>query len=176
MGLLKSLFATRHEVPASVRSAVPGKVLAAVEAQDGTWLAGTRDALHVVRPAGSSPASLRWEEVQRADWDLETATLRVERVEEYGRPLTPYSFVLTEPGALLPLIRERVTASVLLQRRVDLERRRGFTVIGRRSPTGRGVVTWAFEFDRGVDPDDPQVREAAGAALREAQQSVGLPS
>ena len=166
------LFSSGPAVPATVRSAVEGKVLAAVEAQDGTWVAGTREALWMVGPSGS-PA-LRWEEVQRADWDLETSTFRVERVEEYGEPLTTYTFVLAEPGALLQLVRERVTASVLLQRRVDVERRRGFTVIGRRSPTGRGEVTWAFEFDRGVDPDDPLVAEAAGAALREAQQSVGL--
>ena len=168
------LFSSGPAVPAAVRSAVAGKVLAAVEAADGRWLAGTRDAFHVVGADGALELSLPWEEVQRADWDLETSTLHVVGVEEYGRPVTPYSFVLDEPGPVLPLIRERVTASVLLQRRVDLARRRGFSVIGRRAPTGRGEVTWAFEFDAGVDPDDPAVMTAAEDALREAKEAVGL--
>ena len=169
------LFSTGPTVPAPVRAEVPGKVLAAVEAQDGTWLVGTRDAFHAVHPDGATEVALRWEEVQRADWDLDTETLQVVAVGEYGRPVTAYSFVLPAPGALLPLVRERVTASVLLQRRVDVERKRGFSVIGRRSPTGRGDVTWAFEFDRGVDPDDPAVMAAAEAALRDARESLGLP-
>ena len=167
------LFSSGPTVPAAVRSAVPGKALAAVEAGDGTWLVGTRESFHAVRPDGTTMLSLPWEQVQRADWDLESDTLHVEGVEEYAQPVATYSFVLTEPGSLLPLLRERVTASVLLQRRVDLERRKGFSVIGRRSPTGRGDVTWAFEFDRGVDPDDPAVMAAAEAALRDAQEAVG---
>jgi hypothetical protein len=175
MSRFTGLFSTGPDVPAAVRSLVAGKALAAVEAQDGSWLVGTRNALHVVEPDRGEHLTLRWEQVHRADWDLETSTLRVERVEDYGRPVTSYSFVLSEPGDLLPMVRERVTASVVLQRRVDLARRRGFTVIGRRSPTGRGEMTWAFEFDRGVDPDAPEVLESARTALREAQQSIGLP-
>ena len=168
------LFSSGPTLPRPVRSAVPEKPLAFVEADGGDWLVGTRDGLHAVAPDGSVLWTLPWERVQRADWEQESATLRLERVEEYGRPVTAYSFVLPEPGMLLPLVRERVTASVLLQRRVDLERRRGFSVIGRRPPGGRGEVTWAYEFDPGVDPDDPSVKQAARAALRDAQESLGL--
>ena len=168
------LFSSGPPVPRPVRSAVPGKPLAAVEAEEGDWLVGTRDAFHVVAPDGTVRSTLRWEQVQRADWDQDADTLRVERVEEYGHPVTASSYVLREPGLLLPLVRERVTASVLLQRRVEIQRRRGFSVIGRRSPGGRGEVTWAFEFDAGVDPDDPAVMETAKAALRDAQESLGL--
>jgi hypothetical protein len=175
MSRLTDLFSPGPDVPADVRSLVSGKPLAAVEAEDGSWLVGTRDAFHAVEADRGEQVALRWEQVHRADWDLETSTLRVERVEDYGQPQTSYSFVLAEPGDLLPLVRERVTASVVLQRRVDLARRRGFTVIGRRSPAGRGETTWAFEFDAGVDPDEPEVRESARTALREAQQSIGLP-
>ena len=168
------LFSSGPPVPAAVRSAVPGKPLAAVEATDGTWLVGTRDTFYAIRADASTRLALRWEQVQRADWDLDAETLQVVRVEEYGGPVTAYSFVLTDPGAVLPLVRERVTASVLLQRRVELGRRRGLSVIGRRSPTGRGEVTWAYELDRGVDPDDPEVMAVAEAALRDAQESLGL--
>lgn len=166
------LFARGPEVPAGIRSAVSARPLAAVETADGTWLVGTRDALHVV---GAAPTVvLPWERVQRADWDRDTSTLQVEQVEDYGAPVRPMSFEVPEPGALLQLLRERVTASVVLQRRVDLARKRGFTVIARRPPSGHGEVSWAYQFDTGVDPNDPAVMAAAESALREAQESLGL--
>jgi hypothetical protein len=168
------LFGSGADLPGPVRHAVPGKPLAAVQAQDGTWLVGTREGFHAAAQDGTPEVALPWEQVHRADWDSETSTLRVERVEDFGLPVTAYSFTLAEPDALLELLRERVTASVLLQRRVELERKRGFSVIARRSPSGRGEVTWAYEFDAGVDPDRPDVRAAAESALVDARESLGL--
>lgn len=168
-----ALFSRGPQVPARVRAAAAGRVLAAAPAEDGTWLAGTRDDLVVVPSEPGAVQVLAWERVHRADWDRETATLRVEEVQDYGEPVRVASYVLHEPGALLALVRERVSASVVLQRRVDLERKRGFTVIGRRAPSGRGEIGWAYEFDEGVDPDDPRVRTAAEAALTEARDALG---
>ena len=168
------LFRSGPQLPDTVRS-VPGRRLAAAEARDGAWLVATRDALHVVAAPGGVDRELRWEQVQRADWDVDAGTLQVEEVAEFGRPVPAYSFELADPGSLLDVLRERVTGSVVLQRRTELARRRGFSVIGRRAPSGGGEVTWAYEFDRGVDPDDPEVMQAARAALREAQESLGLP-
>lgn len=165
-------------VPEPVRRATSGKVLAWARADDGTCLAGTRDALTWVpdpeSEQGSEPTTLPWEQVHRADWDSDESILTVERVEEYGRPTAPRSFRLDEPGSLLPLVWERVTASIVLQRRVDIRRAKGLTVIGRRSPGRGGEITWAYELDRGIDPADPEVMARAEAALREAQESLGL--
>lgn len=168
------LFSSGPTIPAAVRAAVPGRALAAAEADDDHWLVGTRDTLHALGPDGAPTLALRWEQVHRADWDADDSTLRVEPVEEYGRSVPRYSFVLAEPGALLSLVRERVSASVVLQRRTELGRRRGFSVIGRRAPSGGGQVSWAYEFDKGVDPDDPEVMAAAESALQDAQESLGL--
>ena len=159
-------------VPDHVARAVSGKVLAAAEAEDGTWLVATRDALWAVGEPGAD--ALPWEQVHRADWDQDSAGLRVERVQEYGAPVAARSWTVLEPGPLVDVLRERVTASVVLQRRVDLERRRGLSVIARRPPSRPGEVTWAYELDPGVDPADPAVAVAAEAALREAQESLGL--
>jgi hypothetical protein len=52
--------------------------------------------------------------------------------------------------------------------------KRGLLVIARRSPAGGGELTWAYEFDRGVDPDDPAVRRAAEAGLRAARSEIGM--
>jgi hypothetical protein len=168
------LFPRGPELPGWVRSAVPGRPLAAAPARDGTWLVGTRDELHAVSEDRGTLVAVPWERVQRADWDAEAATLRVEEVQPYGRPLSAMTFGLDEPVQLLELVRERVTASVVVQRRVPTLGRRGFSVIGRRAPAGTGEVIWAYEFDAGVDPDDPLVTAAAEIALHEARESLGL--
>jgi hypothetical protein len=177
-------FVRRPELPDGAREAVDRRegVLAWAEAVDGTWVVATRVALVLASPS-PAPAAVRlpWETVHRADWDQESATLTVERVQDYGRPVSRHVVGLASPGAVLDVVRERVTASVVLQRRVDLGRRRGFTVIARRPPSDNALpgsappgLRWAFEFDPGVDPDDPTVASVADQALREAQESLGL--
>ena len=64
---------------------------------------------------------------------------------------------------------------MLLQRHVAVEGSRGVRVIARRAPSGDRAVTWLFEYDEGVDPDDPLVAQAAEAALAAARDEVGLP-
>lgn len=147
------------------------KVLA--QARDGDrWLLGTRRAFVVVE-RGALVARLPWETVQSADWSQDAETLRVTEVGEFGRPRTAYSFRLAEPALLLQLVRERVTASVVLQRGVLVDGTRGLKVIGRRSPEGGGAIAWMHEYDDGLDPDDPAVAEVAEALLRQARNDVG---
>ena len=154
-------------------------VLAAAESAERTWVVATRAALVLVPEPPGTASRLPWESVHRAEWDSESSVLTVERVEDYGSPVTRHPVELPTPGALLGVVRERVTASVVLQRRVELGRGRGFTVIARR-PLGRSAgpgtdgLRWSFEFDPGVDPDDPAVAPVTEQALREAQESLGL--
>ena len=167
----------RRSVPREVTARVEGRALASAEAVDGTWLVGTRDALFVVREVTASPTDDRripWEQVEGADWDREGSRLRVTEVGRYGEPRPSYVFTLpeVEPAGLLQLIRERVTASVVLQRGQLVEGKRGLKVIGRRSPAG-GPISWMHEYDEGIDPDDPAVAEAADALLRSAREDVG---
>jgi hypothetical protein len=150
------------------------KLLAAARATDGTWLLATREHLYAVGAAsGSDAVRLRWEEVQRADWDRDSATLRVEAVRDYGERVATTAYQIEEPGALVALVRERVDASIVLQRRIPVTGTRGFTVVARRSPSGAGDLTWSFEFDPGIDPDDAVVATAADRALEEAKESLG---
>lgn len=149
------------------------RVLAGTTAADGTVLAGTRDAFYV-QPAGGEWRRVPWEEVEAADWDRDTHTFRVSEVGTWGEVRREVVAELPEPGRLLELVRERVTASVLLQRHVAVDGRRGLRVIARRAPRGDRPVTWVYEYDEGVDPEDPAVRSAAREALAQAQQDVGL--
>jgi hypothetical protein len=157
----------------------PGeRVLAATSATDGTWLLGTRDALHIVPGPGGDSARgvtrIPWENVEHADWDRDDERLVVFEVGEFGRVKPRHELGVSEPGLLLELVRERVTASVVLQRRVLTQGKKGLVVIGRRAPSGEGEVAWAFRFDPGVDPDDPAVAAAAEAGLRAAEADLGI--
>lgn len=184
MRLPRSAFRRRLQVPAQVAASAslrPGeKVLAATVADDGTWLLGTRDALLVVPPVVEpspvvEPVETRipWEQVERADWDRDEERFVVTEVGEFGHPLRTHVHRVPDPGLLLELVRERVTASVVLQRRIALEGRRGLFVVARRAPAGGGPITWAYELDPGVDPDEPAVKSAAEAGLRAAQGEIG---
>ncbi|WP_374455924.1 hypothetical protein [Nocardioides sp.] len=149
------------------------KVLASTTAADGTVLAGTRDAFYVVAAGGTR--RVPWEQVEAADWDRDTDTFRLSEVGTWGEQRPVHTATLDEPGRLLELVRERVTASVVLQRHVAVAGRRGLRVIARRAPAGSGAIQWVYEYDEGVDPDDPDVREAARAALEAMRRDVGLP-
>ena len=144
-------------------------VLAWAEATDGTVVAGTRDALYV------GPDRLPWEQVEAADWDRDAELLRISEVGSWGEQRTEHAFSFDDPKRLLQLVRERVTASVVLQRHVPVDGRRGLRVIARRAPRGDRPVAWFYEYDEGVDPSDPAVRRAAEDALRDAREELGQP-
>lgn len=174
--MIRNPFKRAVSVPADVVRAAdlePGeKVLAGTRAAGGTWLLGTRAALIVVPPSGAA-LRLPWERVERADWDRDEERFVVVEVGEFGRVRPRHEFRVAEPGLLLELVRERVTASVVIQRRVRVHGNRGLTVIARRSPAGDGELTWVYDLDPGVDPEDPAVAEAAEQGLRAAQDEIG---
>jgi hypothetical protein len=164
----------RRRTPPPVEVGVGERLLAWAPLTDGAWVAGTRDALYL--PTGRVP----WEQVQAADWDREENRLRVREVGSWGEPRPEHAVTLPDSGApdaarLLQLVRERVTASVLVSRHVAVGGRRGVRVVGRRAPSGRSEVRWLYEYDPGVDPEDPFVRAAAETALGAAKADVGLP-
>ena len=162
---------SRHALPDAVRRAPVAageKVLAGVVADDGTVAVGTRDAVYV------GDRRVPWETVERADWSQDDSTLTVVEVGSWGEERPVHPLVLDEPGRFLQLVRERVTASVVLQRHVPVRGRRGLFVIARRAPRGDQPLTWVYEFEEGVDPDDPEVRRAAEQALTRARDDVGL--
>lgn len=172
------LFERAERAPADVVAAAGlrrgDKVLAFVQAGD-RWVLGTRFAFVVVQTGDGEPAvvaALPWERVQAADWVQDDATLTVTEVGEFGKPRASYVFPLENPALLLQLVRERVTASVVLQRGYLITAKEGFKVIGRRSPTG-GEISWMLEYGAGIDPDDPAVVSAAEAALASARADVG---
>ncbi|WP_235739055.1 hypothetical protein [Nocardioides alcanivorans] len=80
--------------------------------------------------------------------------------------------MLDEPGRLLELVRERVTATMVLQRHVPISGAKGVFVIGRRAPGGE--ITWYFDFEWGVDPTDPDVLRRAREAMAQVRADYGV--
>lgn len=136
------------------------RLLAAAETPAGT-VGGTRAALYL------GERRIPWEQVDTAAWDSEAGMLTVTEVGSWGEPVPTHRIALTDERRLLELVRERVTASVVLTRAFGHGR-----VIARRSPTG-GEVAWFVSYDADADPADPAVAAAAEQALATARSDVG---
>jgi len=163
----------RRRARPPVAVAAGEKVLAWAESSSGAVAAGTRDALYIATQDTGVETRLPWEQVEAADWDRDSSRLRVSEVGTWGEERVEHSLIIEEPGQFLELVRERVTASVVLQRHVPLNGRRGIRVIARRAPRGDRPLNWFYEYDEGIDPADPSVRAAAEAALTAARDEVG---
>jgi hypothetical protein len=147
------------------------RVLAGAADTDGRWTVGTDRALHV--PAADGWRVLAWEEIDRASWDPDAERLVVVEVADFGQPQPRHELAVREPLRLLDLVRERVTASVLLTRHVPVAGSRGLKVVARRSPTRQGEIVWSTWLDEGLDPADPEVRRAVEEGLAAARAELG---
>jgi hypothetical protein len=136
--------------------------LASARTQDGQPVEGYRDRLQV------GELSLAWQDILRAEWDAAASQLTLVLAE--GDPVT---LTLEDAALLLQLVRERISASVVSSRRVELDGRRGFTLMVRRPPSG-GEIRVLVEYDPGIDPDDPAVTNAARQAHRALRQDLGI--
>jgi hypothetical protein len=151
-----------------------GERVLAVAALDGGGTAvATTSALAVVD--GTGPVSVRWRRdwvaVDRATWDDEARLVRLTWVDggEAVLPLAPQA-----RRSLLPeVVRERVQASVVLSRQVEVTGRRGVRVVVRRGHGG-GLAVQVLP-DPGVDLDDPRVAERVARCRADVAGELGLP-
>ena len=157
----------RPRVPTLARGE---RLLAWATTADGATLGGSREALHL---PGPEPLRLPWEQIATAEWDTDEKVLHVVEVGSYGEVRPEHSLQLDDADRLLSLVRERVTASMVVQRHVPIRGRLGARVLGRRAPSGRGEIAWFVEYDAGLDPDDPAVATVVDEALALALADVG---
>jgi hypothetical protein len=146
--------------------------LAATRDADGEWLVGSDRALYL--PAADGWRRLPWHRIDQARWDRDTERLVVVEVADFGDPQPRLEVAMTDPGQLLELVRERVTASILLTRHVPVAGSRGLQVVARRSPVAGGEVDWSVRLADSLDPHDPHVARAVEEALAEARDELGV--
>ena len=137
----------------------------------GEVVAGTRDALYR-RPAtgasrGSRSRPPTGTATPRRSGSARSAAWGEQRVEHdlHDRGARPAAGAGPRAGH-----RQRRPAAA----RPASTGRRGLRVIARRAPRGDRPLAWFYEYDEGVDPDDPEVRQVATAALAHARDEVGL--
>lgn len=161
-----ALWSRRRADPA-VPVAAGERLLASAALIHGGAVGGTRLALYVPDDAAAGWQRIAWEDVHDGSWDSEIEALVVTVAGGSVHRLR-----LDEPARFLQLFRERVTSSVVLQRHVPISGRRGVRVVVRRSGDGTLFVTDAL--DAGLDPADPSVAAAVGAARGDIAAEVGL--
>ncbi|HET6989558.1 MAG TPA: hypothetical protein VFI00_23220 [Kribbella sp.] len=150
-------------------------ILAAVQLTDGHWVAGTRAAVYLPIDASDALRRVGWEKIERAGWDSEASVLNIFETTDFGTPLRATELKVDDPGRFGQLLRERVDASIVVQRHVPLAGKRGVRIIGRRNPASTdAAVTWNLVLDKGLEPDQPGVLDAANAALREVREEFGI--
>ena len=156
-----------------------------VPADTHVWV-GTRAALYIPgEPAGGDQDGddqdggehyrrVPWASIDRADWNDTDQELRITELAGFGQPMPRSVGRLRGADRLLQLVRERVTASVVVVRTVPLQGRLGVRVVARRDPDRSGELTWSAVLDAKLDATDPAVIDAAQQALERVRAEVGL--
>jgi len=114
----------------------------------------------------TQPDRIEWPEIAKAIWEdpwLEVTTNRNVLIKLHLDPC----------GDLPPMVRDRVTASVLFRETLTLDNGGTITAIGRREPD-RTEVSWLIEFHGELDPNDPLTAQGADTALRELRNTLGV--
>jgi len=146
-------------------------VLAWASGASGEWYVGTNLALHLPDETGNH-RRLGWEEVERADWHRDDDRLAIVEVADWGTPERTTVVRVDEPGHLLELLRERVTKSVVCSLYSRVRGTAGLNVVGRRSPSGTGPVSWSYILGAGLAPADPSVARVAAQTMAHARREV----
>jgi len=150
-------------------------VLAAVQLTTGRWVAGTRAAVYLPSDSADADRRVGWEKIERANWDSEASVLHVYETTDFGTPLRATELKVDDPGRYGQLLRERVDASIVVQRHIPLAGKRGVRIVGRRNPAATdAAVTWNIVLDKGLEPTQPGIVDAAEAALAAVREEFGV--
>ena len=162
------------------RERTPARILAWARADDG-YVIGSSAVLSVgSRPAGGAEPErgtvpgwrhVGWHEIEHGGWNAESRSLSWTL---YGGRRGRVA--LADPGRLPELFRERVAASIVVERFVPIRGERGVTVTARRDLGRSGELTWHSSLTRGLSWSAEGVAEEAARACAELQSEYGSAS
>jgi hypothetical protein len=127
----------------------------------------------LVLAAGATPERIPWDLVLRAAW--EPGCVEVSWQPTAGARPESVRIGVDEPDpqVLAGVVRERVTASIVVQQHAELVGELGVRLVARRVP-GSADLRWSVVFDAGLDPRDPDLRQRATDALAALRGSLGV--
>jgi hypothetical protein len=102
----------------------------------------------------------QWHEVDRASFADEVLTVSVHAGGSVGA--TRLRIALPDPGRLPEVVRDRVTASVVMDQHVPLRGQAGVRVVARRRPDGTDLH-WSYVVDEGLTLTDAEAAAAEDA-------------
>lgn len=138
------------------------RVLASGRTLSGESVVATDRRLFLPERGGHRP--IGWDGIEKATWNQEEESLFVVETAPAGTRPLKHRVNLDRNARLLDVVREQVTASVVISRHVPVDPRRGVRVTGRRRP-GADKLSWTVTADAGLDVGDPEVRSRIGAAV-----------
>lgn len=154
-----------ERLPAEARAALGlgrgERVLAAARTTDGRWVAAT--ATHLVGTGEPVP----WSLVGHAQWVDDDDVLVIDPVADAFPPLR---LQLPVPGRLPEAVHERVMASIVVSRRVQVTGG-ALRIVARRDDTG--PLAFQVLAEDGTDPHDERVRAAGEEEVRRLRAELG---
>jgi hypothetical protein len=112
---------------------------------------------------------LGWHEIERGGWNAELNKLSWVRYAAPGEAPTHGVLELTEPGRLPELFRERISATIAVERFVPISGERGVIIAARRDLGGSGAVVWHGTLTRGLSWQTDGVRAAVDQAMEQVK-------
>ena len=150
------------------------KPLAHAFDNDGRVFVATRLALYL--PVGSTGTHRRvpWHEVQNAEWDRDAGVLTLSEWAGPGEQRMTTRTAFTAADLLLTVLRERVTASVVLTRTAPVEGTDVFVTASVRRRADDGELVVQVSYPVGFEHEHPAVVAAAEQASAQARDDIGL--
>jgi hypothetical protein len=108
-----------------------------------------------------------WHEIEHGSWNAELRRLSWVCYAAPGEAPARGSVELTEPGRMPELFRERILATIAVEKFVPLSGERGVTVTARRDLGRGGAVSWHGTLTRGLSWETDGVRAAVDQAMEE---------
>ncbi len=110
-----------------------------------------------------------WHEIERGAWNAELRKLTWALHAAPGKPSPHGSLQLVEPGRLPELFRERIVATIAIEKFIPLAGERGVTITARRDLGGTGGVAWHSTLTRGLSWQTAGVRAAVDQAMEQVR-------
>jgi hypothetical protein len=116
-----------------------------------------------------------WHEIERGSWNAELGKLSWVLHTAPGKSSPRGTLELRKPGRLPQLFRERISATIAIERFVPLLGERGVTISARRDLGAGGTIAWHSTLTRGLSWDTDGVRAAVDQAMEQlrAEYDVG---
>jgi hypothetical protein len=110
-----------------------------------------------------------WHQIERGSWNAELRRLCWVLQAAPGERSRRGSLELIEPGRMPELFRERIVATIAIEKFVPLAGERGVTITARRDLGGSGAIAWHSTLTRGLSWQADGVRAAVDQAMEQVR-------